>query len=1078
MAKYSCCEVVKTIEDCVETGQLDRSTRDQLEYASNLLNNLQCYLYGLEKVNSQNWVCAQLNPLIDEVCDGFWEILGLLKNQGLTSETVKMISEVLKMIKPEIIAERINPSKQSTSSSTRMITMDMDLFTLAEDISETAAYLSILCCETYDQYSAHVSAPECPIWDRHDVNPGPDFESKISKMLERINPIRPEWRKLYISVLKSSHSSVPKAPLMHGGFKNLSHDLDLDLDLAQKFTKSIRYVLEKLKSHDASLKVAFSDRFELLQDGLLHLSEFHMILTHHKDIQRQDLSSLLSFLEFNYLKVEISLFQKLRLPKSQMDCFQEEWTSMIMFLMDSLEQCKVQIQLTDVLTLVLSVTTEAEKAIRQICPFISVSSTPVLPVIYPLNFLPTYVEAISSYFTLLKSIKTLASSGSPTMDEVFMGFHEYIFENLLLKVEADLELTDTDKVKRFYHRLLPLVTLLVDRLIQYIECKKQNDLLNKIGTLAIQAEAAIRLSYEDALDRSKCRKVNILLQLLTVSFKLIKYEGRLMDHLKHKAILETEYLDLVANAHEEIIFLRGFLATLISTYESFVEGSSTGEISDFLQETEFIEERELMNKINLLHFQLLLKFKFIKAAIRQICPSFSASSTPDHHVIYPLNFLPTYFGAIDSYFTKLKSSSDSPKTDEVLLRFHEYIFENLLLKDEADQKLTDSDKLKGFYHSLLLLVTLLSDPPIQYIECKKQNNLLWEIGTLAIKAEAAIHLSYEDSSQSNKSRKVNLLLQLLTVAFMLIRCEGKLTDQLKHKAILETEFLNLVENAYEELIFLRIFLIDLLGQQTIELNKSDGLLMHAEVAAHKATLISTCSYESFVDGSSSRDMSLSLSDFLKETKSVNAEIRELCFQLLDESASYITVTDLKCFINMLLDMLNHLQSWDDVIPVNSKTLWNVFKMLPIGKSMSFSSLSVVTGLNFPKTNGLGFLNCFLGKLEELLHSKLDLITKLKPQIVLVKEGLLILRSFFNHTEETYDENDEICGLIISATEMAYEAECCENLKREKIDVNRVAKGSAYIVPSLSANTSGANEEMVGFQDVMDKLKKQLLGGSH
>jgi len=179
-----------------------------------------------------------------------------------------------------------------------------DLFTLAEDISETAAYLSILCCETYDQYSAHVSAPECPIWDRHDVNPGPDFESKISKMLERINPIRPEWRKLYISVLKSSHSSVPKAPLMHGGFKNLSHDLDL----AQKFTKSIRYVLEKLKSHDASLKVAFSDRFELLQDGLLHLSEFHMILTHHKDIQRQDLSSLLSFLEVLAIEAAIAIY--------------------------------------------------------------------------------------------------------------------------------------------------------------------------------------------------------------------------------------------------------------------------------------------------------------------------------------------------------------------------------------------------------------------------------------------------------------------------------------------------------------------------------------------------------------------------------------------------------------------------------------------------------------------------------------------------------------------------------------------------------------------------------------------------
>ncbi|KAK4731604.1 hypothetical protein R3W88_024592 [Solanum pinnatisectum] len=364
--------------------------------------------------------------------------------------------------------------------------------------------------------------------------------------------------------------------------------------------------------------------------------------------------------------------------------------------------------------------------------------------------------------------------------------------------------------------------------------------------------------------------------------------------------------------------------------------------------------------------------------------------------------------------------------DEVLLRFHEYIFEYLLLKDEADLKLTDSDKLKGFYHSLLLLVTLLINPTIQYIECKKQNNLLWEIGTLAIQDEAAIHLSYEDSLQSNKSRKVNLLLQLLTVDFMLIKCEGKLTDQLKHKVILETEFMNLVENAYEELIFLRIFLIDLLGQQTIELNKSDGLLMHAEVAAHKATLISTCSYESFMDGSSYRDMSLSLSDFLKETKS----IRELCFQLLDESASYITLTYLKCFINMLLDMLNHLHSWDDVIPVvrnqipvaQEKLEFLADILKPCNMHTELKDLmELVTGPNFPKTNGLGFHNCFLGKLEELLHSKLDLITKLKPQIVLVKEGLLIVRSFFDHTEETYDENDEICGLIISATEMAYEA---------------------------------------------------------
>ncbi|KAH0671166.1 hypothetical protein KY289_025659 [Solanum tuberosum] len=1340
MAQESCRRLHSSIISCLWMRQLDSSAKDQLDYATAIADNLWCYFHRLNEVNSQNWECVQLKPLIDEAHDGFCEILSLLKNQGLTSETVKMISEVMKMMKPEIIAERIiSPSKQSTSSSsssTRMITMDMvnlvtsicravtglsknsfpeisvklkhlgvllkftakrcniehekikDLFTLSEDIAKTATYLSILCWETYDQYSARISAPKSSNWVTSSVLPGPDFESKISKLVERINPIRPEWRKLYISFLKASHSSVPNAPLMHGGLKNLPHDLDL----ARKFTESIRYNLEKLKSHDASLNVAFSDRFEWIQDGLLHLSQFHMILAGCEGIQRQDLSSLLSFLEvlaieaaiaiyslcdmdlenniaevdlmflplqvkFNYLKVEISLFQKLRLPESQMDCFQEELTLMKMFLMDSLDKCKVQTQLTDVLTLVLSVTTEAEsftnslsrdsedgelarkinllhfqshlkfKFIREaICPFISASSTPVLPVIYPLNFLPTYVEAISSYFTMLKSSKTSPSASSPTMDEVFMEFHEYIFENLLLKVEADLELTDTDKVKRFYHRLMPLVTLVVDPPMQYIECKKQNDLLTKIGTLAIEAEAAIRLSYEDALDRSKSRKVGLLLQILTASFMLIKCEGKLMDQLKHKAILETEFLDLVANAHEEIIFLRGFLMDLLRqhttkidksddllmhaevdahkfstcSYESFVYGSNTGEISDFLQETEFVEvdashvlplvlsvateahscitslsrdseERELMRKINVLHFQLLLKFKLIKAAIRQICPSFSAS-TPDHHVIYPLKFLPTYFEVIDSYFTKLKSSSDCPKMDEVLLRFHEYIFENLLLKDEADLKLTDSDKLKRIYHSLLLFVSILVDPRIQYTECKKQNNLLSEIGALAIEAEAAIRLSYEDSSLSNKSRKVNLLLQLLTVAFMLIKCKGKLTDQLKHKAILETELLNLVENANEELIFLIVFLIGLLGQRTIELNKSDGLLMHAEVAAHKSTLIKTCSYESFVDGSSSADMSLSLSDFLKETKSVNAKIRELCFQLLDESASYITVTDLKCLINMLLDMLNHLHSRGDVIPVvrnqipvvqeklefladilkpcnmhtelkdlmervqnvaygekyviffsvsgDSRAWFHQLYLYDVKQVFNFVEAEVktitsefreVTGLNFPKSNGLGFLNCFLGKLEELLHSKLDLITKLKPQIVLVKEELLILRSFFDHTEETYDDHDEICGLIISATEMAYKAEyvidtclACsyslmykaywisevveniklvnkdvgENLKREEIDVNRVAKGSAYIVPSLSANTSGANEEMVGFQDVMDKLKKQLLGGSH
>ncbi|MCE3050497.1 hypothetical protein HAX54_047383 [Datura stramonium] len=347
---------------------------------------------------------------------------------------------------------------------------------------------------------------------------GPDFESKFLKLTKRIDPIRPDWRKLYISFLKTSHLS---APMMDDILEDLFHDLYL----SWKFTESIRYDLAELKSRDASLNIAFSNRFEWLQVGLLHLSEFHMILARHKDIQHQELSSLLSFVEvlakeaaiaiyslcdvdlentaevdhmflplqvkFSYLKVEISLIQKVRLPESQMDYFQEELTFMKMFLMDSLEQCKEQTQLTDVLTSVLSVTTEADSfinslshdsedgelarkisllhfqlhlkfkfikaVIRQICPFISASSTPDHYVIYLLKFLPTYFEAIDSYFTMLKSSKTSPSSGTPTVDE-------------------------------------------------YIECKKQNDLLTKIGTLAIEAEASIGLSYEYALDSSQSRK--------------------------------------------------------------------------------------------------------------------------------------------------------------------------------------------------------------------------------------------------------------------------------------------------------------------------------------------------------------------------------------------------------------------------------------------------------------------------------------------------------------------------------------------------------------------------------------------
>ncbi|WMV28828.1 hypothetical protein MTR67_022213 [Solanum verrucosum] len=168
--------------------------------------------------------------------------------------------------------------------------------------------------------------------------------------------------------------------------------------------------------------------------------------------------------------------------------------------------------------------------------------------------------------------------------------------------------------------------------------------------------------------------------------------------------------------------------------------------------------------------------------------------------------------------------------------------------------------------------------------------------------------------------------------------------------------------------------------------------------------------------------------------------------------------------------------------------------------------------SFPKINELGSLYCFLGKLDEMLSSKIDSVIDLKLQIGSVKEGLLCLRTLTDHFPEINDEHDEVYSLITRVTAMAYEAEyvidscltysyplwykvlwiseAVENIKlvnevvretceRKKIDVmvHKVKKTSMNLVPSLSANSEGSNEEMESFQEAMDQMKKQLLGGS-
>ncbi|XP_016456293.2 putative late blight resistance protein homolog R1B-12 [Nicotiana tabacum] len=1003
MGREQCYQAMTTIKKCMATRHLNSSTKDQLRYAYSKLGRL---YYFLASNNPENWISAQLGPLFDEAYDGFSEVLCLLRDQDLASDTdtIRIISEKLQIVYPESTADRICPSKQSRSVISRQVTMEMvnyvagglsavhklipcitrylpvallldklkylrtllsltaerciehekmkDLFIFAEDVLYTAAYQSILCWKMDEESQPRVVGSS--------VNLEPDFTPNFSELLERMNLIEPEWRQLCISVLKPSYSSVSKV-------KDLSFSTRVTL-----FVNFLKKDLEELLSLD---EVAFPDGLQWLQHGLDNLSEFPGKLN---EAYKQDDPLLISYpqalaieaaitiyslydvnltnnteidnallplqAKFSHLDVEIILLQKLSSENSMKYYFLEELIFMRTFLMDTLDQCKEQIQISNVLPLVLSVNSDAGSLIN-----------------------------------------------SPSRDS---------------------------------------------------------------------------------------------------------------------------------------------------------------------------KEGESARGINLLHFQLLLKFKFIKAAIRQII------SAPERPMINLLNFLPTKFEAIDSYFTMLISSKtyDSPKMDEVFMRFHEYILENLLLEDEANLKLTDTDKFKRFHHGLLLLVTFLVDPPIQYIDCKKQNCLLTELGTIAIEAEAAISLSDEDALDRSKNGKVSLLLQLVTVAFKLFKWEGKLTDILKHKTTLESQFLDLVENAHEELIFLRAFLMDLLRHHR-ELNQFEDFLMNAEVAADKAALISSYSYES-----SYGEMSLSISDFLKEIKSVNSETRELCFRLLDESVSCITISDLKCLMNMLFDMLNHLNSLCEMnsfvrnrIPVvqeklkclddifqkrnmyrevkdlmecvlnvayeekyviffsvsgDSRAWFHMLYLSDVRKVLNFVEAEVKTvcskfptmiRLCFPNTSGLGFLNCFLGKLEELLQSKLELVTHLKPQIVSVKEELLCLSLFFNHLAENYDEQDEVHDHITNATETAYKAEyvidsclagsyplwykvhwitevveniklvnkdVSENCKRKKIDMNQAAKGSTNPVPpSISAITAGANEEMVGFQDVMDKLKLQLLGGS-
>lgn len=190
---------------------------------------------------------------------------------------------------------------------------------------------------------------------------------------------------------------------------------------------------------------------------------------------------------------------------------------------------------------------------------------------------------------------------------------------------------------------------------------------------------------------------------LQLKFNHFKVEVDLIHLLNSEATIIAPLKDLIDYVRKELIFLGTFLINSleqckeqpkITDFLTLIQSVTSQAWSIISSLSHDIEQEDLAREINRLHFQLLLKFKFVKAAIRQMCPGISASSTLDHPTINLLNFLPINFEVIDSYFSMLKFSKTSKKEklrknkkksrpilDEVFMGFIKYILDNLILKD-------------------------------------------------------------------------------------------------------------------------------------------------------------------------------------------------------------------------------------------------------------------------------------------------------------------------------------------------------------------------------------------------------------
>lgn len=241
-----------------------------------------------------------------------------------------------------------------------------------------------------------------------------------------------------------------------------------------------------------------------------------------------------------------------------------------------------------------------------------------------------------------------------------------------------------------------------------LPCEEVISLRLNMEALAIGAANAIYSSYDEEMHNTT--EIDDVLFHLQLKFNYVKVEVDLIQLLTRQvAITIGPMKSLIDYVWSELIFFRNYfmnglkqckektkITVILTSIQSAI--SQAWSVCDSLchdleqenffsydthQEDSFsydthhedsfsndTEQEDLVREmINCLHFQLLLKFKFIKAAIRQMYPSISASSTLDHPTISLLNFLPMNFEVIDSYFSMLKSSNTSsshrPMMDEV-----------------------------------------------------------------------------------------------------------------------------------------------------------------------------------------------------------------------------------------------------------------------------------------------------------------------------------------------------------------------------------------------------------------------------